>query len=366
MRIAPSRTTGNIVEVVVHCLIWIYLFASPFFIRRPGEAIDWLTYAYRIYEPLSYCILFYLNYLWLVPRFFMQRRWAVFVLVNALLITLFYFGRDIYFALLPPTEWMQHMAARHARRGGHQRWAEPSLWMQLVFVVRNLISLAFIPFMAVLVRLSVKWRHAQEALREAELRRAEAELKNLKSQINPHFLLNTLNNIYALTTFDPAKAGDAVQELSRLLRYVLYETGERSVALAKEVEFLNTYIALMRMRLNDNVRIETHFDVPRDGRVHVAPLIFISLVENAFKHGINPAGPSFISISLTTDGDCLTFVCTNSNWPKTAKDKAPGGIGLQQVRRRLDLSYPGRYTWTYGPEADGQTYRSAITLNGLS
>lgn len=187
----------------------------------------------------------------------------------------------------------------------------------------------------------------------------------MKNQINPHFLLNTLNNIYALTAFSPQQAQGAIEELSRLLRYVLYENESETVTLEKEIEFLESYVELMRLRLPSSVSVETNFDaVKTDGQVFVAPLIFISLVENAFKHGISPASRSFIRIRVDYDSSKrqLVFVCQNSNHPKTSKDKSPGGIGLKQVLQRLEHSYPGRYEWLYGTENDGATYSSQIKI----
>ena len=146
------------------------------------------------------------------------------------------------------------------------------------------------------IKLSRRWAQMDAARREAEKSRTEAELKNLRNQLNPHFLLNTLNNIYALIAFDTDKAQTAVQELSRLLRHVLYDNQQNFVTLDKEMDFIRNYIELMRIRLSANVRVETKIDVRPDSRTEIAPLIFISLIENAFKHGISPTDPSHIRI----------------------------------------------------------------------
>lgn len=193
------------------------------------------------------------------------------------------------------------------------------------------------------------------------MERSAAELKNLRNQINPHFLLNTLNNIYALIAFDTTRAQQAVQELGGLLRYVLYDNQQRMVSLRKEMEFLKTYIELMRIRLQQNVRIETHINIPQHTDPQVAPLIFISLVENAFKHGVSPSRPSFILLSLQVDDNgSIHFKVCNSNFPKNQNDKAGSGIGLQQVKRRLELDYPGRYQWDREIDEKNNTYTSTI------
>lgn len=152
--------------------------------------------------------------------------------------------------------------------------------------------------------------------------RTEAELKNLRNQLNPHFLLNTLNNIYALIAFDADKAQTAVQELSRLLRHVLYDNQQNFVTLDKEMDFIRNYIELMRIRLSANVRVETKIDVRPDSRTEIAPLIFISLIENAFKHGISPTEPSFIRIHFSESPGEIHCEITNSYHPKAWQIKA--------------------------------------------
>ncbi len=344
------------ITIAAHLLIWAYVFASPLLFRRGNTPIDWNNYMWTLYFPASTCIIFYINYLYLVPRYLQTKRYRQFVGYNILLLTFFAVSREFYvqFSL----DQMPHHGGRHMRR---MRRENPHAFNWVPFI-RSFISLLFSTFMASVVRLSTQWRKAETARQEAELGRAEAELKNLKSQINPHFLLNTLNNIYALTAFDSEKARQAIQELSKLLRYVLYENRERFVSLHKEADFLNTYIELMRIRLSGNVDVRVNFDIPAENNTEVAPLIFISLVENAFKHGVSSTRPGFIHISLRTDAQGIHFCCRNSNFPKSENDKSPGDIGLQQVKSRLDHSYPGHYDWQYGPCDEGQTYSSEIHI----
>ena len=200
------------------------------------------------------------------------------------------------------------------------------------------------------------------ARKEAERNRSEAELKNLRNQLNPHFLLNTLNNIYALIAFDTDKAQQAVQELSKLLRYVLYDNQQTYVPLGKETAFIRNYIELMRIRLSSNVQMTTQIDILPDSRTLIAPLIFISLIENAFKHGISPTERSFIHIHLAENETEVICEISNSNHPKNIMDKSGSGIGLEQVNRRLEILYPGQYTWQKGISEDGKEYRSRLSI----
>ena len=173
------------------------------------------------------------------------------------------------------------------------------------------------------------------------------------------------NKVYscdALISFDKDKAQKAVLSLSQLLRQMLYGGRNNMTTLKEEVEFLRNYVELMQLRLNKNVKIDFSVDIPVDRDVHVAPFIFISLVENAFKHGVSPVKPSFISIRITSDGKEIVCEIRNSNYPKAVTDKSGHGIGLEQVARRLALAYAGKYEWDRGVNEETETYYSKITI----
>ena len=179
------------------------------------------------------------------------------------------------------------------------------------------------------------------------------QLEYLKYQLNPHFLMNTLNNIHALIEIDSGEAQEAVLELSKMLRYVLYESDNERVPLTKEIEFLKNYTLLMRMRYTENLHFS--FSEPANaGGVTVAPLLFVTFVENAFKHGVSYQQPSFIDITMAV-GRRLTFSCRNSKHsvdtslhPSTDQ----GGVGLTNIRRRLDLIYGSNYSLTINETDD--------------
>jgi len=353
MKPAVQTRLERAVETAAHILVWAYMFLSPLLFIRSGERIDWEHYLGGCILPLAACIIFYINYFFLIPHCLLQKgRVSWFCLINVLLILAYVAGDQLQFFFVTLQD------EKFAHRGPDDHDLPP----RVLFILRNSLLLIFFIGMSVAIRLSMKWRQSERARAEAELRRSQAELKNLKNQINPHFLLNTLNNIYALTAFDQDKAQQAIMELSRLLRYMLYENQTDRVSLSKEIEFLKSYIALMRLRIYDKVDVKVDIDVPEDEDIPIAPLIFISLIENAFKHGISPTAQSYVHIKLHATRERLIFICANSNFPKTKADKAPGGIGLKQVAQRLELSYPGRYKWTAGTSPDGREYRSEIVL----
>ena len=179
---------------------------------------------------------------------------------------------------------------------------------------------------------------------ERKQKEVEAELAWLKNQINPHFLFNTLNNISSLAQIDGEETQEAIMQLSDLLRYAMYETNKPKVRLDGEVDFMRNYIDLMKLRCNEMTTVSAQFAIT-EPQLEVAPLLFISLVENAFKHGMDSNAPATIDIRLEQQDDTLVFLCDNTNNPKPTKDRSGSGIGLDNTRRRLDLLYPGRYTW---------------------
>lgn len=182
---------------------------------------------------------------------------------------------------------------------------------------------------------------------ELEKQTMQSELRFLKSQINPHFLFNTLNNLYALTLKKSDKAPEIVIKLSEMMRYMLYECNEKRVMLSKEVNYIKNYIDLESLRQGKNVKIDFQlFGDP--GHRMIAPLMFTPFLENSFKHGVgNLIANGFVNIKLNVNGDDVDFFIENSkpDKPPTSihKDKRSGGIGLVNVQKRLNLLYPEKY-----------------------
>ena len=290
-----------------------------------------------------------LNHFILVPRYLFQSQAKRYIVYNIIFLCVI----GILLHLWQSLTFDPSFAPKAKRPGMPPGW---------LFFLRDMLSLVFTIGLSAAIRMSARWTQNEAARKEAERNRAEAELKNLRNQLNPHFLLNTLNNIYALIAFDSDKAQQAVQELSKLLRYVLYDNQQTYVPLCKEVDFIRNYIELMRIRLSANVQMITKFDIQPDSQTLIAPLIFISLIENAFKHGISPTESSFISIHLSENDKEVICEIRNSNHPKTVEDKSGSGVGLEQVSRRLEILYPGAYTWSKGISKDEKVYESKLSI----
>ena len=205
-----------------------------------------------------------------------------------------------------------------------------------------------------------KHRNDEKQYAELEKEKLEQQLEYLKYQINPHFLMNTLNNIHALVDIEPEEAKESIVTLSKILRFVLYEGSKQTVPLERELQFMQDYIKLMRQRVSADVPIRVTIDDQAPGH-HIPPLLLITFVENAFKHGISYNQPSFIDIAAHTSADRFIFTCSNSK-VTAPDDKAQGGIGLQNIKKRLDLIYGKNYTLTIDDGAASYNIKLDIPL----
>ena len=211
------------------------------------------------------------------------------------------------------------------------------------------------------VKLYFRSQEATKAITQIEKHALERQLQYLKYQVNPHFFMNTLNNIHALVDIDPERAKASIVELSKLMRYVLYEGNNRLTPLSREVQFLRNYVQLMSMRYTGNVSIS--LDVPEvlpDSML--PPLLLVIFVENAYKHGISYRTKSFVEISLQPHDDRLLFSCRNSRPEIKHDENMKGGVGLSNVRRRLDLVFPDDYTLDIKETDDTYTVKLEIPL----
>jgi two-component sensor histidine kinase len=274
-------------------------------------------------------VVYFANFYLFGPYLFFRRRYWLFVLCNLLLILGANYGFVYgYFAIkhnvpsMPAKAWMGFFSGA------------------FMFFLLNIVTVA----VAIGIRHFIRVRQLKQQLKDEKAKNTEAELAWLKNQINPHFLFNTLNNISSLTQIDADAAQDAIAQLSDLLRYAMYETNKNTVPLGGEVEFMRNYIELMKLRCNEQTSVNYQLSTDSE-QVEVAPLLFVSLIENAFKHGVSSGRPSAISIKLEQHQGQLTFICNNTNYPKNDKDRSGSGIGIENTRRRLELMYADRYEW---------------------
>lgn len=365
-------------EHIIYTLMWIALYLSPLmgiYMRMSGNphiVFSWDEIINAWEFNTVWIVLFAIHNFLLAPLLIIKRRtWLYTALVVVLLVaTMFTLSaiRPSHSKKRPAPqryECCEHdcmnaemMASKQQpppmREGGPLMMFGPG---EVVAFFGGLLLMG----MNLGVKLYFRSQEATKAITQIEKHALERQLQYLKYQVNPHFFMNTLNNIHALVDIDPERAKASIVELSKLMRYVLYEGNNRLTPLSREVQFLRNYVQLMSMRYTGNVSI--CLDVPEvlpDSML--PPLLLVIFVENAFKHGISYRTKSFVEISLQPHGDRLLFSCRNSRPEIKHDENMKGGVGLSNVRRRLDLLFPGNYTLDIKEQEDTYTVHLDIPL----
>ena len=357
--------------VLIHILGWCLFFLIPF-LFYPVRFVDnhfWLRESIGKLFPVG---LFYLNYYFLLPKFFEKRKYLLYfsLVFVAILIVVAQdialrngsFNRRSHFkgiAFGLPFEkpsrnkffvYNSDSAANIILSSDSSISSLPPLPFRertifnipagILFMSFNRVAslCALMVLLSGIIRLGFSFMKNQNEKKLLENANLNAEVNFLKSQINPHFLFNTLNGIYSLAHNRSAQTETAILKLSDLMRYVLYESGTDKVELTKDIQYLTNYIDLQRLRLSSKVTI--HYEVRGDLKGYIAPLLLITFIENAFKHGISYTHSSFIQIAIAVFEETLTLFVEN---PVVENDSFAGRVGLKNVTRRLELLYPGKH-----------------------
>jgi two-component system sensor histidine kinase AlgZ len=314
----------------LHLMFWgIYLsfivYQIIFFQRERGY--DWNRAVTFLSIQLSFTLaIAYLNYFIFLPRFLHHKniwRYLTEFLVpfTILIIARVYLQR-----------YMMEGSPREAYFNSN------------MYVVQVIAVTLFIVFFVGMLRFAVDWFELEAKKKEIENEKLVAELNFLKAQINPHFLFNTLNNLYYLAYSKSENTTEVIAKLSQMMRYMIYDSNHPKVLLNKEIEYMQSYISLERMRLNNQIPIE--FDIQGNiENVWITPLIFITFLENAFKHGVSNNNPkAWVKIAIQLKGKECVYTVENSKSSVSENTNEKSGIGLQNVKRRLELSYPEQYS----------------------
>jgi len=332
--------------VLGHISVWVIYFALPHLLY--DLPLNHFNYKYRLLEIGLAVFFFYICYYVFVPKLIMKKRFVQFgVVVIASLIATNILATHTapYF----PAQEKVVMRMEHQMPYGGSITMERSIQKaQEVSPYKpnrpRTLTFSILLIMAVSSSASLAMHYyKQEKLRkESEREKLTGELQFLKSQINPHFLFNVLNNMYGLALKKSDLLPDVVLKLSGMMRYMLYESEDKQVPLQNEITYLEHYIDLQKLRLAGSIDISFLKEGILDGKL-ISPMLLIPFAENIFKHGITHDGSSYIFIYLKVDGDTLVFKTDNPFTGHKAKDKA-SGIGIQNVRRRLELLYPRRHS----------------------
>lgn len=338
----------NFIKIFPHIIIWVVVLIVPMYLMSREGTFDYKPYYSYVMRLGIFAILFYINYLFLIEKYLFSKSFAKYIIINIILITLLLgvhtIASDYLWhssqKLLEIEQNMQEKPFSDNRPNKEHKG--PPEAMRYLF---DLSSIIFVIALSVAIKTTIRWHRDSMNFEKTKSMQLEADLRNLRSQLNPHFLFNTLNNIYSLIAIDQNRAQEAVHRLSNLLRYVMYDNDEKFVPIDKELEFTRNYIDLMKLRLNPNIKLNILIE-DEGSKDLIASLMFITLIENAFKHGINNGGESFIDISIMVDS-CNGVLCTVENSMIADDDnnleKRNSGIGLTNLARRLELLYPNRH-----------------------
>ena len=312
--------------------------------------------AFNILISTCYTGIFCVNYFLIVPKvLFGKDSKILFFTVNFILV--------VCLCSLLPLWFEAHGGMPRPRHlHGLPMTAGQLLMGYLRFIIRDGVMMILSIALAYAMCLSKAREEMRSRVLELEAERRNTELMSLKAQLNPHFLFNSLNNIYALIAIDPDKAQQSLHELSNMLRFMIYDSEAASVPLAKELQFIRDYIRLMSLRLNPSVRLTVSFPEIADGSLHIAPLLILTLVENAFKHVSVIDGKGFIDIRISLNEEGLCCRVGNSCIGKSTEilEKGASGVGLKNIEKQLALLYPSEYQ--FKTESSAGVYRSELII----
>lgn len=319
--------------LAVHILFWSLIFAVLLwdtFTSTPRPSLYEMNMRLGYFAIINLSI-FYINYTLLIPILVKQKKkYGLYMVSIFLLIAVMVVIKTIV-ASLNSDFFLTYINEDNGK----------VIYMELTkYMVFAIFVSGFFVVVSALLKFAIDWFGSERIQRDLVSEKRDMELQFLKSQLNPHFLFNSLNNIYSLAYQKSDKTADAILKLSEIMRYMIYESNDSWVALSKEIDYVQSYIELQKLRFKDGAAVELTLNGEIDNQ-QVVPLILISFVENAFKHGVanDPNDP--IRINIIANQKILHFSVTNKK-NQYNKD-VMGGVGLNNVERRLQLLYPERY-----------------------
>lgn len=332
MKIARKQAIG---ENLLYLMVWMAIILVPILNSQMMAELhvnmENVLIAWRQIAP--YLVIFLVHNAFLAPHYMLRRKYIRYVVSDLAFITLVFWIVKLY---------EEHFAGQ-VSAGIEIAGAQQQVSFSNLEIYWNILLGFFMTGANTGIKLIYQSMRDEQQMEELKRQNLQAEMNYLKYQINPHFFMNTLNNIHALIDIDAEYAKKAVIELSKMMRYVLYESGHETIPLAEEIQFLRNYIELMRIRYTDDVDIRAEYPQDLPGQVFIPPLLLIVFVENAFKHGISYNRPSFIRFRIGYADEKVTGLLVNSR--HTFANMHPAGIGLENVRKRLDLIYgPKNYS----------------------
>ena len=327
-------------ENVAHSLLWLFIFFIPVAAMSLYDSSTFRTYSWtHIFSVWTVVFIYFGAFLvhnfFLLPLIIYRKQRIHYVCGTIILILIFVLVLYVFHTQTAEESLRAIVQAGYVQ----SRITDNQTTITTQIIVVNTIILVLMFGMNLGVKLFFKYNDDQKKLYDLEKKNLEQQLISLKYQINPHFFMNTLNNIHALVDIDPEKAKWAIIVMSKMMRYILYEGNNTFIPLQKESDFIHSYISLMRMRYTEMVKI--NLNIQKQFPVGEIPPLLVCFVGNAFKYGISYQHISTIDISLSVENDKIKFCCINSKQSETECEK--GGVGLKSVQQRLNLIYPNRH-----------------------
>ena len=338
----------KIVTALSHVAAWVCFFFLPylvFFPRLREFSMSEHMLATIICNNIFLVFFYYLNTLVLIPRLMVHERWLWYILCVAVCLAVFlYAPRAIATLFVQPEYIYQNNAfVRNPAFTGTPRMTRPPRWRPRTAAdPYNTVLFLLVFAFGTCISITQRWLKTEQTRKETENEKLNTELSFLKSQVNPHFFFNTLNNIYSLAVVRSERTAPAVMKLSSIMRYILTETERDLVPLHNEVDFIHNFIKLQQVRLTDKVKLDFAVEGSIDDML-IAPLVFIPFVENAFKYGVSTKETSSIDIRIHTEEKKIFFTCVNYIVSSENNLTENTGIGINNVKRRLELMYPGKH-----------------------
>ena len=330
---------SRILEVILHTLVWAILFSlSVLFF--PGHQFSFDTLLRINWTFLLFAaVIFYLNHFVLVDAFVFRKKTLWFILINIGLIVLFTWLNNFIVEVGPPP----HMSKDFHPGGLDDPHRDDFMRPDANFMFLRSAGTYIVPIIISLtLKVLVRLNKVEMEKKEIKAEQVRSELIHLKHQLNPHFFFNALNSIYSLIDLSPKKSKEAIHGLAKLVRYLLYHTESEFVLLSQEVDFLTQYIHLMQLRLDPKTKV--HLELEILSREHkIAPLLFLPLIENTFKHGVLAKENGDIHIALRMRNHQVELTTTNPIFPENENRETEKGIGIENLKKRLKLLYPGHY-----------------------
>ena len=352
MKIRGKQTIG---ENLLYVMVWSAIILVPVLNSQMMSEmhinLENVLIAWRQIAP--YLIIFVIHNSFLAPRYMLRRKYGKYLLLNITLIATVFFLVDLY------EEHLLHIMPEQPDPETTDTYRKVSF--SNLEIYWNIVLGFFMTGANTGIKLIYQSMRDEQKMEALQRQNLQAEMDYLKYQINPHFFMNTLNNIHALIDFDTDSAKNAVIELSKMMRYVLYDSGREIISLNRDIQFLKNYIELMRIRYTDDVDIRVEYPENLPEQVSIPPLLLIVFVENAFKHGISYNRPSYIHLKIEYADGMVTSILENSRHAGFPERKSAPGIGLENVRKRLSLIYGEKnYTLDIREQPDSYTVKLVI------